>query len=298
MGLSAVQICIYPLNGLIILITFYLIFLYLKSDTFKIYPCYNIMVLSFIIFFDNIFRIIPVNEIKALQYAQAYLLTFFDKFLLTTITSQCIIMYLGVCHNNLYSFYEKAIFLSNLISGIIISAIISLVYILLSKKLEDYGTYFYCQDTSVKRIIDIIFNFILLLINVALTLLLLGYIATKRKKVSLGLIEDLDYGHHYTKITLMFIVNSLIFIESYLIIFDVFNKFGEGVVDLIYLVTCLLVLFYYTINKLIIKETLKIFCKNYYRKRYPSNHNLCDDDDEEEDEDGQINNKTYNEDDE
>ena len=293
--ISAVQISIYALNGLIISITFYLIFLYLKSDTFKIYPCYNIMILSFIVFFDNIFRIIPIYNIEALKYAQAYILTLFDKLLLTTITSQCIIIYLGVCHNNFYSLNEKKIFLSNLITGIIISVIISLLYMLVGDKgYAEYTTYFYCKNSDVKRITDIIFNFILLLINVALTLLLLGYIGVKRKKVSLGLIEDLDYGHHFTKIILMFLVNILLFIESYLIIFDKFDGFGDGVVDLIYLVTCLLVLFYYTINKIIIKETQKICCKKYYNKKYPNNNNLCDDDEE----DDQINNndKTYDDD--
>ena len=76
----------------------------------------------------------------------------------------------------------------------------------------------------------------------------------------------------------MFLFNSLLFIESYLIIYD---KFPGNEVDLIYLISCLLILFYYAINKIIIKETLKLFCKSYYESKYGSikkNEYLNDDD--------------------
>ena len=62
----------------------------------------------------------------------------------------------------------------------------------------------------------------------------------------------------------MFIVNSSIFIESFLIIYD---KFPLDEVDLIYLISCLLLLLYYTINKIVIRETLKIFCKKEYEDK-------------------------------
>ena len=284
---NAVKIAIYTLNGLIILITFYLIFLYIKSDTFKIYPCYNIMILSFIILFDNIFRIIPIYDITAFQYAQAYILTLFDKLILTTITSQLIIIYFGLCHTRFYFNNEKKIYISTLFIGITISAIISLVYILYSiGDLANYVDYYYCKDTKVKRITDIIFNFILLLVNVSLALLSLGYIATKKKDASNGIIEDLNYGHHFIKIIFMLLFNSLLFVESYLIIFD---KFPIDNVDLIYLITCLIILLFNTINKVIIKETIKMFCKKYYIKKYPnykrkSNYSITDEDDDEDNE--------------
>ena len=87
------------------------------------------------------------------------------------------------------------------------------------------------------------------------------------KKETLGIIEDLDYGHHHTKIIIMFFVNSLTIVESYLIIYD---KLPYEYVDLIYLSTCLIIDLYYTINKIIIKETMKIFCKNVYDRKYPA----------------------------
>ena len=63
----------------------------------------------------------------------------------------------------------------------------------------------------------------------------------------------------------MFFFNSALFIESYLIIY---NKIKIENIDIIYLTTCLFVDLYYTINKIIIKETLRIFCVNIYTKKY------------------------------
>ena len=56
------------------------------------------------------------------------------------------------------------------------------------------------------------------------------------------------------------------FVESYLITFD---KIPDDFIELIYIVSCFLVDLYYTINKIIIKETMKIFCKDLYQKKYP-----------------------------
>lgn len=294
--MEGAQIAIYILNGVIIFITLYLIFLYIKSDTFRIYPCYNILIISFIVLYDNIIRLLPLRFIKAIKifaafkYTQAFLLTFMDKLLLTTITCQVVITYLGVCHTRFYFDSEKQIFVSTLLIGVIISIIISLVYIILPGKLANYGDYFYCYDFGyIKKIIDIIFNGFFLLITIALTLLLLGYIGTKKKEVSLGLIEDLDYGHHFTKILIMFIVNSLLFIESFLIVFDVDFIYRIFNIDLLYLISCLVILLYYTINKKVIQETTKIFCYNYYKKTVEADKkkfdsSLTGDEDEDEDE--------------
>lgn len=263
---TSVIVITFILNFIIIFITCYLLFLLIKSKAFKIFPCYNITIISFVIFFDNILRIIYVGEVKVLMYMQAYLLTFLDKLLLTAITSQAIITYLGVCQTKIYFNNEKKIFLSTLIIGIAIGMILSLIYILAEDEVAHYNTYYYCGDSMTKRILDTIFNGVFLAINFYCCLVLLIFISKKRKEASLGIIEDLDYSHHHTKIILMFIVNSILFIQSYLIIYD---SFPSNEVDLIYLITCLIVLAYYTINKITIKETLRIFCPGYYEKKYP-----------------------------
>ena len=92
----------------------------------------------------------------------------------------------------------------------------------------------------------------------------------------------------------MFIINSLLFVESYLIINDIITKY----VDVIYLITCIVIDIYYTMNKIIIKETMKIFCRKWYDKKYPlikKNDSITDDDDE--DEDTRKKNSSFSEDD-
>ena len=268
------------LNVVIIIITFYLIFLYIKSKNFKVYPCYNLLILSFVVFFDNIFRIIHISDKSEydkkeerpgfLEHLQAILLTFLDKYLLTTATSQIFIIYMGICKTELYFSKEKLIFISTTIVGIIISAILTCIYIV-QNGLVQYGKYYYCGDDEdgkyVKKICDSIFNGIFLLLNAIFATLLIIFISKRTIQASRGSIEDLGYGHHFVKIIIMFLVNSILFIESYLIIFDSFNI---DHVDLIYLISCLVMLLYYTINNLIIKETLKIFCNSYYKKKYPT----------------------------
>lgn len=294
---DAVKIITYILNFIIVIITFYLLFLLMKSKNFKNYHCYNIIILSFLVFFDNILRIIPSGDVKFLQNIQAFLLTFLDKILLTTIVSQTLLTYFGVCHTDFY-FTKKngrLIFFLSLIIGIIISAILSLIYLSIAGTIN-YGTYYYCDDSYTKRVSDTIFNGVFLLINSIPLILLLIYFSKKKNEVSLGLIADLDYGHHYTRITLMFIFNSLLFIESYLIIY---NKFPTDEVDLIYLITCLIILSYYTINKTIIEETKKIFCKNNSDKNYSNinkNENLTADDDESDNEEKNKRNDSFSDD--
>lgn len=63
----------------------------------------------------------------------------------------------------------------------------------------------------------------------------------------------------------MFFFNSSLFIESYLIIYD---KIKIEYIDLIYLTTCFFLDLCYTLNETIIKETIKIFCKKIYFKKY------------------------------
>lgn len=271
---DAINIVEYILNAFIILITFYLIFVYLKSKEFHQFQCYNIIILSIIIFFDNILRLIPM-DIFILRHIQAIVLTLFDKLILTIITSQALILYYGVCHTKLYYKREKYIFFISFFIGLFISIVLSLLYVIIGDikigeggitNYENESIYFYAIGTDFKKIADSIFNGILLFLNLFFSIILLIFIARKRKQVSLGIIEDLDYGHHNIKIILMLIINSFMFVESYLIIYE---KLPDDFIDLIYLISCLLVDLYYSINKIIIKETLKIFCKKYYDKKYP-----------------------------
>ena len=256
------------LNIIIIIISFYLSILYIKSKTLHIYPCYNFLILSFIIFLDNIFRIIPLDNNDVLKYMQALLLTSLNKLILSTVVFEAFIIYMGVVKTKFYYKNEKIIFFFGFFSNLIISFSIGGIFIYISKELEKYGIYYYCEGSNTKKIIDVIYNSFYLFINTFCIMILLLYMSTKKEEAEEGIIEDLDYGRHYMKIFLMFIFNSLAFIESYLIIYDKLPV-PNDYIDLVYLITCLIIDLFYTLNKIIYKETLKIFCRNIYDKKYP-----------------------------
>ena len=246
------------LNVVFILVAIYIFILYIKDKNFHTVPCYNMIIISLLLFFDNVLRIIPVGSIDTIQYIQAFILVFFDKVLLNILTIQAIIYYLGVIKTQIYYANEKVIYITTFVINLIISIILASIYIIANGKTK-YGIYWYCGDstTNLKKIIDSIFIGILIAINFFCILILLIYISGKIKKVSKGEIEDLDYCHHFTRVLLMFFVNMLTLIEQYLIIYDILNNFN---IDFIYLSTCLIIDLFYTLNKTIYDETCFIFC--------------------------------------
>ena len=259
------------LNSLMILISLYLSILYIKSKRLHILACANFIILSFIILFDNILRIIPLPDDKeALHYVQAFLLIFLDKLLLSTIVFQTFITYFGVVKTKFYYKHEKKIFFSGFIINLIICIVLAIVFLAISEELESYGLYYYCQDKTAKHTTDAIFNGIYLFINSFCIIILLIYMSTKKEEAEEGIIEDLDYGKHFSKILSMFIINTLAFIESFLIIYDKIPV-PDDYVDLVYLITCLIIDLFYTMNKIIMKETLKLFCPKIYEMKYPEN---------------------------
>lgn len=257
------------LNVLIIIIGIYLSFLFIKSKSFHTYPCYNMMIFSFILIFDNILRILPitdnrVNDFTKLEYIQAFFLVFFDKLILATLTMHAVIFYLGVAKTKFYYAHERAIFISTFLVNLIISFIISILYITLNDiHQSSHRKYCYCNDSKGKQIVDLIFDTIFFGLNLYCTIYLIIFISKRKKEAEEGIIEDLDYKHNFIRIILLFILNFITFLESYLIIVGILH--GKPT-DLIYLTTCLLIGLYNSINKIVYEETLKIFCKKKYEE--------------------------------
>jgi hypothetical protein len=266
------------LNAVFILIAIYIFSLYIKDKNFHTVPCYNMMTISLLLFFDNILRVIPTEGSDVFQYIQAFILITFDKLLLCVLTVQAIIYYLGVIKTEFYYAKEKIIYIMSLIISVVISITLASIYISYGK--VKYGIYYYSSDSELKRIIDPTFIGILIFVNLFCIIILLVYVSGKKREASKGLIEDLDYKHHFIRILLMFFVNILTFIEQYLIIYDALDGLHIDI-DLLYLSTCLIIDLFYTINKTIYEETLKIFCHKNVNK--PKNIKMEDDNDEDND---------------
>ena len=266
------------LNIFIILIAIFIFTLYFKDKLFHTVPCYNMMTISLLLFFDNILRLIPTEGSEVFQYIQAFILIFFDKLLLCVLSVQAIIYYLGVIQTKLYYAKEKIIYILSLIISVVLSIILASIYISYGK--VSYGIYSYSSDSTLKRVIDPTFIGILIFVNFFCIIILLVYISGKKREASKGQIEDLDYGHHFIRILLMFFVNMLTFIEQYLIIYDVLDGLPIDI-DLLYLSTCLIIDLFYTLNKTIYEETLKLFCHKTVKE--PKNIKMEDDNSNEED---------------
>ena len=245
------------LNIVILLISLYLLFLFIKCKELHKYPNYNIMIISLIILIDNAFRLFPAkNYHEIIQYTQAFTLTFLDKLLLTTITSQVFILFLGMAKAQVYYKYERTIFYLSLFIPMIICIALTTLYILIGgkKNHEDINHYFYCGSNELKDFADPIFNSIFLFLNICYFIDLLAYVFKTMKQDTN---DEFGYGKQFWKFIGMLIINSLIFAISYLIIFHIIPM---EYIDIIYLIICLAIDVYYNINEANIEATKKIFC--------------------------------------
>ena len=128
------------------------------------------------------------------------------------------------------------------------------------------------------------------ILSVIFLIIIIKYLCSKRKEAASGLIEDLDYKHHLCKIYVLY----MIYIGIFFVSFSLNNEKDrdEYYPDLIYLILVFFLDLTYFVNRVLMKETLKIFCKKTYKEKYESiktmklfgdidKHEENDDDDEE-----------------
>ena len=260
----------FVLIGLIILIVLYVIFIYIKSKEFHSYSCAYIIILNISILIDSIFRIIPVGDdekkYKWLQFIQAFILASLDKYILLDLTLQVFIIYLGIMKTDFYYKHKKAIFYITFFTSMGLSFLMGGLFLLLG--VTDYGLYWYTKDNSIKKIFDNIFNSVFLTLNTFFCIIVIINICIRKEEIEKGMLNENDYEHDLNRMIIIFITNTLIYVESFIIIHDVINIKGVYI-DLIYLVSCLILTLIYSINKFVINETKKIFCKKVLLKSKP-----------------------------
>ena len=260
----------FVLIGLIILIVLYVIFIYIKSKEFHSYSCAYIIILNISILIDSIFRIIPVGDDKTkykwLQFIQAFILASLDKYILLDLILQVFIIYLGIMKTDFYYKHKKAIFYITFFTGMGLSFLMGGLFLL--GDVTDYGLYWYTKDNSIKKIFDNIFNSVFLTLNTFFCIIVIINICIRKEEIEKEMLNENDYEHDLNRMIIIFITNTLIYVESFIIIHDVINIKGVYI-DLIYLVSCLIVTLIYSINKFVINETKKIFCKKVLLKSKP-----------------------------
>ena len=269
---SPIMITTIVMNCLIILIVIYLVFLYIKSKELHSFSSAYILILSIAILIDNVLRIIPVGEKinKASKYTQALFLTSLDKYILLALTSQVFIIYLGIMKTNFYYNHKKKIFFITFFSGLGVSFLIGGLFLINGTNF--YGIYHYAADTNARKIFDNIFNSVFLFLNTFFCIIIIINICLRKEEIEKEMASE-DYSEHDLKrIILIFIANSIIYVESFLIIHDKMPV-DDDYIDLVYIITCLLINLIYAINKIVIRETKRIFCKKLFQKKIPTNTN-------------------------
>ena len=268
---SPAHIATLVVNGIAILLGIFITIFYIICKVLHTYPCYNKLTVNLIILVDNIIRIIPLalyenDDLNSfLKNAQAFLLIFFDKFFLIILSNQIVIQYLGIMHTNFYFEKEKKIFIFGTILSAIISIALAWIFIIGGYEYKKDKLYYYGRnDLGYKKVIDTVYYSILLAVNVfCLIIIIINSSVWNKKSKSEGM-ENIYYEHNFIQSLLKFIVNTLTYVVSFLIIYRTIS--GYGITDLVYLLSCLIVNIVYCVNKVVLKEFYKKFCCCFYDK--------------------------------
>jgi len=247
--------------GLIVLFNIFLIFIYIKSK-FNSYPYYFNIFFCVTISLNNIIRLITGErkadeETSAACKAQAIFLTFSDKLILACVCSYSFINYLGMTRTEFYKNKEKVIFIVLAVISILISIISTIIFIS-----QGYSTHshFCYADTSnrVKKISDSIITGILFGVSLlCLIILMVNIIKLKNTLESESSGRSSNIGYHLCRFSFDIIINIALFIYIFLIINKTLS-WGSIAKDIIYIILCLIIEVFFTVNKEFIKETKRI----------------------------------------
>ena len=247
--------------GLIVLFNIFLIFIYIKSK-FNSYPYYFNIFFCVTISLNNIIRLITGErkadeEVSAACKAQAIFLTFSDKLILACVCSYSFINYLGMTRTEFYKNKEKVIFIVLAVISILISIISTIIFI--SQGYSTHSHFCYADTSnSVKKISDSIITGILFGVSLlCLIILMVNIIKLKNTLESESSGRSSNIGYHLCRFSFDIIINIALFIYIFLIINKTLS-WGSIAKDIIYIILCLIIEVFFTVNKEFIKETKRI----------------------------------------
>ena len=247
--------------GLIVLFNIFLIFIYIKSK-FNSYPYYFNIFFCVTISLNNIIRLITGErkadeEASAACKAQAIFLTFSDKLILACVCSYSFINYLGMTRTEFYKNKEKVIFIVLAVISILISIISTTIFI--SQGYSTHSHFCYADTSnSVKIISDSIITGILFGVSLlCLIILMVNIIKLKNTLESESSGRSSNIGYHLCRFSFDIIINIVLFIYIFLIINKTLS-WGSIAKDIIYIILCLIIEVFFTVNKEFIKETKRI----------------------------------------
>ena len=274
------------ISSLIALITIYLIALFIKSEVFKSYSCFNIMLMSIILLLDCVLFIITETIKEGTPQAGKFILylfkTSFDKMIFSVLALQVIIVYAGIIHTEFYYSHEKSFVVIGDTICAVVSAALAVVYCSIRWVRGTDGKMIFDTDFETEKqgeinkrelggqIIEAIFCGVIFFVNVFFLVVVISHISRKRREARAGLIQDLGYGNQLLRFSLIFSVNIIAIVFSGIVL-TFYKEFGIkkeqyqyfGIVSL---VICFLIQLCFMINKTMYLESLKIFCKKKYKE--------------------------------
>ena len=265
-----INIGFYIINIIIAVFTLFLIFIYIKSDLFKSIAFYFNIFFCFVITLDNALRLIPVKDTNISDptnwcKAQAFLLSFLDKLFITSITIYSIINYTIMILPKLYEEKMKLIYCSLIAINICISLVLTIIFYLngLSNTSFEHRFCYIKTNDSTKKLIDTIYTFILLLIDIFCLIRILIKINSLIKQWNIHRNESKKklYGHFWR-----FLIDLFLNIITFGYLLLLINKklpFGQAIIkDLIYILLGLGAELFFTINSVFFKEAMRIITCN------------------------------------
>lgn len=294
-NISVLIIC-----GLITLFTLFLIIVHIISDVLTSFPCFFNIYFCLIIIFDNAIRLIPADKNQNLKNAsngckaQAFILSFFDKLFIVSITSYSIINYLIMINTPIYENHRGKIYIILVFISICLSLGLTFLFFfqgLSESSLKNGGFCYVKTDVPIKRIADSIFTAILLLIDLFCSIRVLLKIKNTLKDYQLENNHQklLKFRKHFRRFLFDFFLNIITFGYIICIINKWLNFLGKNnIKDILFIFICLINELFFTINEESFKEIMRIITCNKVEK-FKSNrdNNLLpieQDDAEEEEE--------------
>ena len=266
-----VKILLWVMISIIILITLYLAFIYYRLNISirklstkdniiytRTYPCYLNMILSGSIAINNLIRLITTKK-GFFCNCQAFVLVFFDKLIFTTITVNVYLTYKGLSDNEFYMKNIKLLYIISNSLGLFISLVVSVVFIF--QGVINYSNVCYVNATPLKETTDTIITFLLYMIFLFCSIKSIILLVRNIKELSLTNNSSKAHLLHFYRMILSLYLSSLFFLVSILIINDSLFL-DDNYIDLSYIIICLGMDLFYTMNKTVVKETKNLLSCN------------------------------------
>ena len=245
-----------------------------KMNKVKLYPCYFNIFYCTIISLSNAIRLIPYQyTTEEYQHGnptlickvQSFLASLFDQLLVSLMTIYSIINYLSVFKIYFYKNHLKAIYLSLIFAGFLISLTLTITYVCKGVSAKDILCYIHTRD-HLKIISNVIYISLLFIITLFCLISLINKLNNMKKEFQInGNSRKVKRTLSFLKrFILALIINIIAFTYIILLIIKIFPKGSYK--DILYMIVCLMVEIFFTINKPLYRAFMRLITCNKVEK--------------------------------